>query len=78
MVGDVKPWDLFNPNTPKATKEVREHRLELCKACTHFISLTSQCRKCGCIMPLKTKLKDAVCPIGKWEATSEMSDEDYD
>jgi hypothetical protein len=46
--------------------ELAKKRMEICKACPHFISLTTQCKKCGCIMAAKTKLKNATCPIGKW------------
>mgnify|MGYP003352943519 CR=1 FL=1 len=78
MSDEVRPWDLLNPNVERTTKEIRQERLDICRACPHFISLTSQCRKCGCIMPLKTKLKDASCPVGKWLAVAEVEDEDYD
>jgi hypothetical protein len=42
--------------------------MEICRGCEFFISLTQQCKKCGCIMPAKTSLAEAVCPIHKWEA----------
>jgi hypothetical protein len=45
--------------------EVREARYDICKACTSFTALKT-CNECHCIMPLKTKLRDAVCPLGKW------------
>ena len=45
--------------------EVREARYDICKACTSFTVLKI-CNECHCIMPLKTKLRDAVCPLGKW------------
>ena len=38
-----------------------------CQGCEHFISATSQCKKCGCFMKVKTKLATASCPVGKWE-----------
>jgi hypothetical protein len=43
-----------------------ESRLSLCLACPHLIALTKQCKKCGCFMEAKTKLKSASCPIEKW------------
>jgi len=45
---------------------VIKKRLAICKACPEFIAATSQCRKCGCFMSAKTKLKVASCPINKW------------
>ena len=31
---------------------------------------------CGCIMPIKTKLKTSTCPLGKWDA--QVSTEDLE
>ena len=62
----VKPWDLLNPNKPRASEELYTHRLDICDTCPSLIQLTQQCKECGCIMPLKAKLKDATCPLGKW------------
>lgn len=62
----VKPWDLFNPNKPRSEEELAKDRLDICKACPEFFELTKQCSKCGCVMPLKVKLKEATCPINKW------------
>ena len=28
--------------------------------------ITQQCKKCGCFMKIKTKLKNATCPLQKW------------
>lgn len=41
-------------------------RLAICKSCPEFIQTTTQCRKCGCFMSAKTRLKTASCPIAKW------------
>jgi hypothetical protein len=65
-LGDTRPWDVLNPNIEQASDEEHTRRFDICKACPELISLTSQCKKCGCIMSLKTKLEKAVCPIGKW------------
>jgi hypothetical protein len=62
----VTPLDLLNPRTKHSTDEQASARFEICKACPELISLTSQCKQCGCIMSLKTKLEAAKCPIGKW------------
>ncbi len=62
----VKPWDMLNPNQPRASEELFEERWQICKFCPELISLTSQCKKCGCVMTWKAKLEKAKCPIGKW------------
>ena len=62
----VTPLDLLNPRTKHSSEEQATARFDICKACTELISLTSQCKKCGCIMSMKTKLEAAKCPIGKW------------
>jgi hypothetical protein len=63
---DVKPWDLLNPNTEYVDREVSDARFDLCNYCPELVSLTKQCKKCGCFMALKTKMKAAKCPLGKW------------
>lgn len=47
----------------------RDARLAACRACAeHFRPATQQCGRCDCVMPLKTWLKAATCPIGRWDA----------
>jgi len=65
-LGDTRPWDIVNPNTEWADEVKAKERFSICKACPELISVTSQCKKCGCFMAMKTKLERAVCPIGKW------------
>lgn len=62
----VTPIDLLNPKTKSAEELEAERRLSICKACPELIQVTSQCKKCGCFMSIKTKLDAAKCPIGKW------------
>lgn len=49
-----------------ADEELAEKRMDICRQCPFYLSMTHQCKKCGCIMNLKTKIRDAKCPIGKW------------
>lgn len=75
---EISEWKKFKQSTPPArpwhlihkenyTDDITaNNRLEICKSCPEFIKLTTQCKKCGCIMKLKTVLKHATCPIGKW------------
>ena len=62
---NVTPVDLLNKNN-YIEKIESDKRMQTCLGCEHLIKLTHQCKKCGCLMNLKTKLKDATCPIGKW------------
>lgn len=65
-LGTTRPWDVLNPNTEFADDAEQSMRYSMCQDCPEFIKLTSQCKQCGCIMKVKTKLKYATCPIGKW------------
>lgn len=64
----ARPWDLFNKNIGRVSDEIRAKRMAICHDCEFFISLTQQCIKCGCIMPAKTGLPHASCPVHKWAA----------
>jgi hypothetical protein len=65
-LGETRPWDMLNPNVAHASEAVATIRYEICQACPELIQLTKQCKKCGCLMHLKTKLEKATCPLGKW------------
>lgn len=64
----VRPWDLLNANKKRVEAELKEERMAICKTCPFFIKATSQCKKCGCFMNLKTQLAEAFCPVGKWHS----------
>ena len=66
MIDDVKFSDLFNPSQPRSDRELIEYRLKICNGCASFNKRLAKCKKCGCFMKLKTTLKLAKCPIGKW------------
>lgn len=65
-LGATKPWDLLNPRVEKATDLESNTRFSTCLDCSELIKLTKQCKQCGCLMTMKVKLKEAICPIGKW------------
>ena len=65
-LGDSRPWDMINPKTEYVSKEEGDRRLAICKECPFLIKATSQCKKCGCFMQAKTRVKHAECPVGKW------------
>ena len=49
-----------------ATPEVTAERQAICKPCEFVFEPTNSCKKCGCFIQAKTRLKNASCPIGKW------------
>jgi hypothetical protein len=65
-VGETRPWHILDHNKIVDDPKISEERLAICQGCPELIKLTTQCKKCGCIMSVKTKLEAAKCPIGKW------------
>jgi hypothetical protein len=63
---EAKVWDVVNPYIENVSDEVYNKRMDICKSCEFLFKPTSQCKKCGCLMHLKSKLPHATCPIGKW------------
>lgn len=61
----AKPWDLLDSNN-YVTDEIREGRYKTCLGCERLFKPTRTCKECGCFMSLKTWLKHAECPLGKW------------
>ena len=73
-MGDIENYDWMGllKATIDVTKngfiddEIAEQRYEHCKGCIFFKPESKQCKKCGCIMNVKVKVKGATCPIGMW------------
>lgn len=65
-LGETRPWDVLNPNTERVTEEEAERRMSVCEQCPSLLKITNQCKECGCVMKLKTKLMKATCPLDKW------------
>lgn len=63
---DVRFTDLFDPRQPRTEEELQAARMEICKQCPFLSKAGNRCKQCGCFMDLKTTLKRAKCPIGKW------------
>jgi hypothetical protein len=65
---------LTNPN-PKSIDEIdekdrlpelnRNQRMDICGSCEK-LSVLKFCKECHCLMPVKTYLSFAECPLGKW------------
>ena len=51
----------MNPKDMLVAKEVAAGRLAICQTCPHYLKAIKVCRICGCVMPLKTKLKSSRC-----------------
>jgi hypothetical protein len=64
-LGDSRPWHILDPDRHVSDNKISEDRLKICQGC-EFYKITKQCSKCGCVMPIKTQLANAECPIGKW------------
>jgi len=47
-------------------EKTQEDRLNICMPCEHYNKEKIKCRKCGCPLKWKTKLKYASCPLKKW------------
>jgi hypothetical protein len=65
-LGTTRPWDLLNPEVPRAEASVAQSRYATCLDCPELIQVTKQCKQCGCVMPRKVKLLEATCPLNKW------------
>jgi len=46
--------------------KMKEWRQGVCRSCEQYIPLTDMCKKCGCIITLKSRFKKALCPLHKW------------
>lgn len=49
-------------------------RLKICESCPELRPL-KRCGQCGCFMVIKTRLKYARCPLGKWDAVEQWSED---
>lgn len=48
------------------SEEVSIQRIEICNRCEQLFHLTRNCKRCGCFVDAKVKLKSASCPLNKW------------
>lgn len=51
---------------PISPEELSAARMNECTDCMHYRKMIKQCNLCGCLLPLKTKILEASCPIDKW------------
>ena len=64
-LGGARPWHLLNVKE-YTDDQTSSNRYKICLDCPELISLTKQCKQCGCFMALKVKLQEASCPLQKW------------
>ena len=64
--GDVEFLDLFDPRQERSDQELVEYRLSICNECPMLNKRLMKCKQCGCFMKLKSTLRQASCPMGKW------------
>lgn len=64
-IGESRPWHLLDAEN-YIEESIQTERYSICLGCPELISLTKQCKQCGCFMAAKTKLKTATCPLNKW------------
>jgi len=57
----------LSPQFLATTKQAVE-RMEICRKCPELRAVVYTCTECNCIMPAKVRLKEAWCPIGKWNS----------
>jgi hypothetical protein len=53
-------------NSFNMTQDVINKRKEICNSCEFYNKNQDRCTKCGCFMAIKTYLRAATCPLGKW------------
>tara|TARA_R110001583_G_C5527093_1_gene398197 strand:+ start:17 stop:418 length:402 start_codon:yes stop_codon:yes gene_type:complete len=56
--------------------DVYKERLDICRSCEYFFSLTGQCKRCLCFMRIKAKIGHQECPQKYWLKTSEVEQPD--
>lgn len=59
-----------------AANDIAEQRLDICRQCEYYHGETYRCTVCGCVMPLKTKVAKAKCPLEqpKWDSVYPVPD----
>jgi hypothetical protein len=54
----------------------RLSRAKHCHNCEFYTRFTKQCKKCGCLVALKISFSESSCPINKWNAVRNITQED--
>ena len=54
------------------TDKVYKDRIEICKGCEFYFSVTGQCKRCLCFMKIKARIAPMECPEKYWSKISEV------
>lgn len=57
-------WMYITDN--KDRRSMRDDRMKECKPCIHRRGII--CGDCGCFLEAKTRVYEAECPVGNWDA----------
>ena len=52
----------------KASNDIKNARIDICKQCELYNESDSTCKECGCYLEIKTSWASEKCPLGKWRA----------
>ncbi len=50
-----------------ASEEAIRFRMGMCENCT-FKTAVNTCKKCGCVIPFKVRIKQSKCPMDYWSS----------
>ena len=48
-------------------EEILQDRWDACNKC-EFLTEKLKCKKCGCVMRIKSRVAKMKCPVGKWSS----------
>ena len=48
------------------SEEEKNKRIDICNSCEFLLTLTRNCKKCGCFVDAKATLTKSECPMSKW------------
>ncbi len=60
----VKKTRAMLPDADRASDELYEKRIDVCKECDSLLAGT--CQKCGCYVEIRAALKSNACPVKRW------------
>lgn len=69
---------LNNETSLLVSDEVKQQRLETCRACEYYDEKQVRCRHCGCFLEHKVQFAIDSCPLDKWtHSDSKWVDHEY-
>jgi hypothetical protein len=69
LLEGISTIGVYSTNTIGAGESEAANREAVCRSCPAkvFDSTTVACRKCGCYLTNKWKIKDSTCPLNFWK-----------